>query len=29
MVKSKRIDFFFQKEACDENEKMHLRHLNL
>jgi len=25
MVKSKRIDYFFKRKACDENEKRHLR----
>ena len=25
MIKSKRIDFFSKRKACDEDEKMHLR----
>jgi len=29
MMKSKRIDFFFKRNACDENEKIHLYQLNL
>jgi len=29
MVKSKRIDTFFKRKACDQMKKMHLRHLKL
>ena len=29
MIKSKRIDSFFKRKVCDEDEKMHLRHLKL
>jgi len=29
MIKSRRIDSFFKRNVCDEDEKMHLRHLNL
>jgi len=29
MIKSRRIDSFFKRNACDEDEKMYLRHLNL
>jgi len=29
MIKSRRIDSFFKRNACDEDEKMYLHHLNL
>jgi len=27
MIKSKRIDSFFKRNACDEDEIIHIRHL--
>jgi len=29
MIKSKRINSFFKKKACDQMKKMHLHHLKL